>query len=77
MDHGLYTAYLGMRARQRALDVMSNNIANASTPGFKAERMLYRSIDAAEKEAGVSFSLPGETAAPTGSVNNQTVDRSL
>lgn len=77
MDHGLYTAYLGMRARQRALDVMSNNIANASTPGYKAERMLYRSVDAAEKEAGVSFSLPGETSPSTETVNNQTIDRSL
>jgi flagellar basal-body rod protein FlgF len=77
MDHGLYTAYLGMRARQRALDVMSNNIANASTPGFKAERMLYRSVEAAEKEAGVSFSLPGETSGTTETVNNQTIDRSL
>ena len=51
MDHGLYTAYLGMRARQRTLDVMANNIANASTPGFKADRTLYRSVEAAEIEA--------------------------
>lgn len=48
MNRGLYAAYLGMRARQRALDVTANNIANASTAGFKADRLLYRSIEAAE-----------------------------
>lgn len=50
MNYGLYASFLGMRARQRTLDVMSNNIANASTTGFKAERLLYRTIEAAEKE---------------------------
>jgi flagellar basal-body rod protein FlgF len=51
MNQGLYAAYLGMRARQRALETIANNIANASTTGFKADRMLYRSIEAAEIEA--------------------------
>ena len=48
MNSGLYAAFLGMRARQRALDVTANNIANASTTGFKADRLLYKSIEAAE-----------------------------
>ncbi len=30
-----------MVAQQRAMDVIANNIANADTPGFKAERMLF------------------------------------
>jgi flagellar basal-body rod protein FlgG len=51
MNYGLYASFLGMRARQRTLDVMANNIANASTTGFKQDRVLYRSIEAAEKEA--------------------------
>lgn len=51
MNPALYSAFLGMRARQRALDATANNIANASTAGFKAERVLYRSIEAAESEA--------------------------
>jgi flagellar basal-body rod protein FlgF len=51
MNSGLYTAYLGMRARQQRLDVIANNIANASTNGFKADRLLYRSVVAAETEA--------------------------
>jgi flagellar basal-body rod protein FlgF len=51
MNSGLYTAYLGMRARQQRLDLIANNIANASTGGFKADRLLYRSVAAAEAEA--------------------------
>ena len=30
-----------LSAKQRALDVMAGNLANASTTGFKAERMLF------------------------------------
>lgn len=52
MDYGLYTAFLGMRSRQRTLDVQANNIANASTTGFKAERLIYSAIEAAKKGSG-------------------------
>ncbi|MFN0087986.1 MAG: flagellar basal-body rod protein FlgF [Blastocatellia bacterium] len=51
MNSGLYAAYLGMRVRMRTLDVIANNVANASTTGFKAERMYYRSVEASEFEA--------------------------
>jgi flagellar basal-body rod protein FlgF len=48
MNYGLYAAYLGMRARQRQLEVIANNLANASTTGFKADHLHFRSIEAAE-----------------------------
>ncbi len=51
MNNGLYTAFLGMRARQRTLDAQANNIANASTTGFKAERLIYTSFEALRKGA--------------------------
>jgi flagellar basal-body rod protein FlgF len=51
MDYGLYTAFLGMRARMRTLDAQSNNIANASTTGFKAERLVYSAVEALKKGA--------------------------
>jgi flagellar basal-body rod protein FlgF len=51
MNYGLYTAYLGMRARLRSVEVIANNVANASTTGFKADSLYYRSIEAAELEA--------------------------
>lgn len=37
MVKGLYTAYTGMLNEQRRVDVLANNLANASTTGFKAE----------------------------------------
>lgn len=52
MDYGLYTAFLGMRSRQRTLDAQANNIANASTTGFKAERLIYSAIEAEKRGTG-------------------------
>lgn len=37
MLRGLYTAYTGMRNEQYRMDIMSNNLANADTTGFKKE----------------------------------------
>lgn len=48
MNTGLYSAFLGMRARQQTLDTIANNIANASTGGFKADRLFHHSIEVAE-----------------------------
>src|SRR5215813_5264915 len=77
MDHGLYSTYLGMRARQRTLDMIANNIANASTPGFKADRMLCRSVQAAEQESGIPFNLPGQQPELEPAGNGQALDRTL
>jgi flagellar basal-body rod protein FlgF len=46
MNYGLYSIFLGMRSRQNTLEAQANNIANASTAGFKAERLLYTSVAA-------------------------------
>ena len=37
MVKGLYTAYTGMVNEQKRLDVLSNNLANADTNGYKKE----------------------------------------
>ncbi|MCR5451596.1 MAG: flagellar hook-basal body protein [Lachnospiraceae bacterium] len=37
MVKGLYTAYTGMVEEQRRLDVLTNNLANANTTGYKKE----------------------------------------
>ena len=37
MVKGLYTAYTGMVEEQRRLDVLSNNLANSNTTGYKKE----------------------------------------
>ena len=38
MFKGFYTAAAGMLSQQRQTDLLTNNIANANTPGFKADQ---------------------------------------
>lgn len=45
MVKGLYTAYTGMIHQQKRLDVISNNLANSATVGFKREGATARSFD--------------------------------
>ncbi|MSP16542.1 MAG: flagellar hook basal-body protein [Myxococcales bacterium] len=42
MASGIYIAMTGAKAQQDALDVTSSNIANASTVGYKAERITFQ-----------------------------------
>jgi flagellar basal-body rod protein FlgF len=44
MDSGIYAAYTGLLARTQALDTAANNLANAGTNGFRAERDYFRSV---------------------------------
>lgn len=45
MVRGLYTAWTGMLNEEKRLDVISNNVANASTTGFKTENITSQSFD--------------------------------
>ncbi len=42
MSTGIWAAVSGAVAQTSALDVAANNIANSSTPGFRADRELFR-----------------------------------
>lgn len=44
MFKGFYTATTGMLSQQRKTDMLTNNIANANTPGFKAEQASLRAF---------------------------------
>ncbi|HTC75601.1 MAG TPA: flagellar hook basal-body protein [Edaphobacter sp.] len=44
MDSGLYAAYTGLLARTQALDTAANNLANAGTAGFRAQRDYFSGI---------------------------------
>lgn len=44
MDSGLYAAYTGLMARTQALDTAANNLANAGTSGFRAQRDYFRGV---------------------------------
>lgn len=46
MVKGLYTAYTGMIHEQNRMDVLTNNLANADTIGFKKEGATAQSFDA-------------------------------
>ena len=58
MDAGIFSAVSGSLAAQTRLDALANNLANASTAGFKAERVLQR----AERAGEIA---PPPTAVPT------------
>jgi len=44
MDSGYYAAMAGLVARTEALDTAAANLANAQTPGYRAEREYFRSV---------------------------------
>jgi flagellar basal-body rod protein FlgF/flagellar basal-body rod protein FlgG len=44
MDSGLYAAYTGLLARTQALDTAANNLANAGTAGFRAQRDYFSGV---------------------------------
>lgn len=44
MDSGYYAAMTGLLARTQALDTAAGNLANAQTPGYRAEREYFRSV---------------------------------
>ncbi|MED3661398.1 flagellar hook-basal body protein [Ureibacillus sp. FSL K6-8385] len=44
MFKGIYTAASGMLAQQRKTEILTNNMANANTPGYKAEQTSIRSF---------------------------------
>jgi flagellar basal-body rod protein FlgF len=56
MDSGYYAAMTGLVARTQALDAAAANLANAQTPGYRAEREFFRSVllgpDALESQLG-------------------------
>ena len=45
MLKGLYTAYTGMINEQHRMDVMTNNLANADTIGYKKEGSTSQAFD--------------------------------
>jgi flagellar basal-body rod protein FlgF len=56
MDSGYYAAMTGLVARTQALDTAASNLANAQTPGYRAEREFFRSVllgpDALDSQVG-------------------------
>jgi flagellar basal-body rod protein FlgF len=62
MDRGLYIAASGMLAQQVRQDQLANDIANAATPGYKADRSAVRSFP----EMLLSNTKTGQAVGPLG-----------
>ncbi|MBN2644240.1 MAG: flagellar hook basal-body protein [Desulfuromonadaceae bacterium] len=74
MNSGIYSALSGSLARTELIDVISNNLANAGTYGFKKERIGFAALldgaTQAQKAGGTNFavvsgSLTDHDAGPT------------
>lgn len=60
MDKLVYTAATGMRSHMAAQSAIANNMANASTIGFRADRVVFDRIDL--KGGGAAFEARMPTA---------------
>lgn len=59
MLKGLYTAYTGLLNEQNRMDVLTNNLANSATVGFKKEGSTSQSFDSV-----LAYKLKDESEAP-------------
>ena len=59
MVKGLYSAYTGLLSEQKRLDVVSNNVANAATVGYKKDGVTNQSFEellaVKSKDASVGY----------------------
>lgn len=63
MPYGLYISAEGAQAQSLRMEVISNNLANVSTPGFKREMAIFQSRFAEAAQRGLAA--PG-----TGTIND-------
>jgi flagellar basal-body rod protein FlgF len=73
MDHLLYTAMSGAKATLDRQSTVANNIANLSTPGFRADLVMYRSIPV-EGEGMATRTSVAESTPGTDFTNGPIVD---
>jgi flagellar basal-body rod protein FlgF len=62
MLRGFYTAASGMLAQQRLTDMLTNNLSNANTPGFKQDQSSIRAFPQLLLERMDQQSLPAKDA---------------
>jgi flagellar basal-body rod protein FlgG len=73
MLRSLYSAAAGMESQQLNLDVISNNLANVNTTGYKESKLqfqdlLYQTTRAAGSQQGGGNELPGSLQIGQGSI---------
>jgi len=77
MSSGIYVALSGAVANSQALDVVANNVANANTTGYKAERVNFAEALAGKGGAAARadshfVKVAGTTSDPTPGIINTT-----
>ncbi|KAF0219395.1 MAG: flagellar basal-body rod protein [Geobacteraceae bacterium] len=65
MNSGMYAALSGNLASMRRLDVLTNNLANANTAGFKKDRLMFESLMTNAKDLTQNVN-PGNTPVLSG-----------
>lgn len=66
MGDGIYTALTGALAQQNSLDIIANNVANASTVGFRGDRAVFGELvrGAGKNSAQAPAGAGGKTNGP-------------
>ncbi|MDY6849707.1 MAG: flagellar basal-body rod protein FlgF [Thermodesulfobacteriota bacterium] len=81
MNSGIYSALSGARSRMQLLEVVSNNLANVNTVGFKKDRLNFESLisDARQQSLarGVNHSRVGLRYTDHGTGTFQTTGNNL
>jgi flagellar basal-body rod protein FlgG len=70
--NGLYAAAAGMESAQYDLDGISNDVANADTPGYQAEEIGFHDLIYSTENADPTTALVGSGSAATITGYNQT-----
>ncbi|HSW22277.1 MAG TPA: flagellar basal body protein, partial [Burkholderiaceae bacterium] len=68
MDRMIYLSMTGAKATMQRQDALAHNLANASTPGFRAEMTAFRAVPVLGQGASTRVyaleSTPGYNAEP-------------
>ncbi|MCM3597489.1 flagellar hook-basal body protein [Metabacillus idriensis] len=69
MLRGFYTATAGMLAQQRRTEMLSNNIANANTPGYKSDQAALKAFPEMLLKRVESSKVPSPASPTVGTLN--------
>jgi flagellar basal-body rod protein FlgG len=69
MLRGFYTATAGMLAQQRRTEMLSNNIANANTPGYKSDQAALKAFPEMLLKRVESSKVPAPATQTVGTLN--------
>jgi flagellar basal-body rod protein FlgF len=61
MQSSLYVALSSQIAFQRRMETIANNVANASTPGFRGEEIKFEQMLSNSSSESVAFASPGDS----------------